>query len=143
MAAGEDQPQAVVRDAVILQSVAGILLFALLESENLVETTGEARIAAHPIDRLVPRRADNPRARVARRSFARPLFERGGEGLLRHVFGKLEIADQSDQRGQDSAEFLAVEPLYAALAHAGAVKRELIRLDGAGPASHRPDWPDF
>ena len=42
---------------------------------------------------------------------ARPLLERGGEGLLQRVLGEVEVAQQPDEGGEGARALLAVEGL--------------------------------
>jgi len=57
--------------------------------------------AAQPIDRPAPRRGGNPRSRVGRQAIARPVLERGDEGVLDRFLGQVEVADSPDQAGDD------------------------------------------
>ena len=85
----------------------------LLLAGNLVQTREElglARehpVAPDPVDRPVPRGRHEPRRRVARHSVARPSLESRRHGVLESVLGKLEIAEDRHQRGEDAATFLA------------------------------------
>jgi hypothetical protein len=63
-------------------------------------------VAPQPVDRLVAADIDQPRARISRDAFARPLHERGREGILHGVLGELEVAKEADQGGQNAAPFV-------------------------------------
>ena len=76
----------------------GFDLFALGEKPH---------VAPQPVDRLVAADIDEPGARISRDAFARPLHERGSEGILHGVLGELKVAKQADQRGQNAAAFVA------------------------------------
>jgi hypothetical protein len=56
----------------------------------------EALVAGQAVDGFVPRRADQPRARVRGRPFGRPFLQRNGIRLLQHFFGEVKIAQQTD-----------------------------------------------
>jgi hypothetical protein len=63
------------------------------------------------VDRLEPPGRDQPRPRVGRHAVARPLFGGGDEGFVQPLLGKIEIADESDQRGEDAPRLGAVDVL--------------------------------
>ena len=102
MATGEDEPQAIVGNLV------GIVVRLLGHVGRLgrgvrVELLLEPRPAADPVDRLVARRLDDPRARELGDTGGRPLVDRGREGSPGGLFRHVEIADEADQCGHDPA----------------------------------------
>jgi hypothetical protein len=72
---------------------------------------GEGATAPDAIDRTAASRRDEPCARIRRRAFARPAFRCGGEGLLRGFLGKVEVAEEADERSEDTAPLVAEDPL--------------------------------
>ena len=97
VAAREDQAEPVLRHRRIL------LLGRQLEMpRDLLLLLREPRAPADPVDRLVPRGGDQPARRIRRRAGHRPLLDRDRERLLERLLGHVEIAQEADQRGQDS-----------------------------------------
>ena len=74
---------------------------------DLLALGEKAHVPPQTIDRLVAADIDEPGAGICRDAFARPLNERGGEGILHRIFGEFEIAEQAYQRGQNAAAFIA------------------------------------
>jgi hypothetical protein len=68
---------------------------------------GQRAIAANAIDRPVARRRYQPCGRVGGDSIARPTLRGDREGLLRGLLGEVEVAEEVDQGGQDTAPLLA------------------------------------
>ena len=100
MAAGEDQPQAIIDDRAVLALV-GVLL--AIEPHQLRQPICSIRhrpVAAHPIDRPPPRGDREPRARPGGDAVAPPRADRVGERVLHGVLRQLKIAHMSDQRRQ-------------------------------------------
>jgi hypothetical protein len=62
------------------------------EQRGFVEWRLEALAASQPVDRLVLRGLEQPRARMIGRPVRRPLLERGGERFLRGLFGQRKVA---------------------------------------------------
>jgi hypothetical protein len=109
VAAGEDQPQAVVGDRGRLVHL-GLLGGCFVDPHQLGEALGPAvgRLsAADPVDRLAPRRRRQPGAWAGRDAVATPGRERRLERVLHRVFGQGEVADLADQRRQHGAALLA------------------------------------
>ena len=67
----------------------------------------ERAVAANPVDRAIARRDEEPGPRVGRQSVARPARHRDREGVLRGFLGELEVAEEADQCGQDTAPLVA------------------------------------
>ena len=102
VAAGEDQPEQVVRDLrriVVGRRDDGVRAGAAVRLDLLRET----RPAADAVDRLVPGGLDDPRAGRSRDTLARPLRHRAREGFLGRLLGQVEVADEPDERGDDPA----------------------------------------
>jgi len=111
MAAGEDQAQALVgHRALRFSRDRTVLVFG--DATQFVQLFNEAPVTPHPIDRLVTRRAHDPRARVRGHAVARPLRERRSKSVLRRLLRQVEVADQADYGGEDPPELLVVEALY-------------------------------
>jgi hypothetical protein len=68
---------------------------------------GQGAVAADAVDRAVPGRGDQPGARVVRRPLSGPALGGDRERLLSGLLGELEVAEEADQVGQDTAPLLA------------------------------------
>ena len=104
MAAGEDQPQAVVLDRlgvglVFRSEGLGVVFFQRIE----------ARAAPDRVDRLEAPGRDEPGARIAGNAFVRPLLERRAEGVGERLLREVEVAKQAHQRGKHTPRFGAVD----------------------------------
>jgi hypothetical protein len=111
MATGEDQPQHVVIEC---RGRVGFISAESIELDlvaQLVLLLAKSDLPAHAVDRLVASDIDEPGARIGRRIFAGPSFERHRESILQRILGKIEIADEADQRGQRTAR-LVTEYLF-------------------------------
>jgi hypothetical protein len=111
MAAGEDQPQAVVSDQwrVLWQ---GILLGGRwLERLELLLLLGAAALAPEPVDCLVARGGRDPGARVVRDAALGPDLQGDDEGLLDRVLGEVEVAENADQRGDRPSRLVAEQAI--------------------------------
>ena len=101
MAAGEDQPQAVVGIGhVIVLGFRGVR--GRLEPGQPLEDpllVLEVAFPAEPVDRAVTGDPRDPRARVGRRALPRPALERDRERVLDRILGGVEVAEDADQRG--------------------------------------------
>src|SRR5256885_17205886 len=104
MAAGEDQAQAVVYCAIGLTSVPAsvpalvrVLVCPLARhgDDPLVEHGAAAQV----VDRLEAAGAHEPGTRMRRHAGSRPLLERGDEGIVKRLFGDVEVTEEADQRG--------------------------------------------
>src|SRR5207249_3009772 len=72
---------------------------------------GQDALAAEPVDCLVPRGGDDPRARVRRDAVPGPPLECNGEGLLDGVLGEVEVAERMRECGDGTAPLLAERAL--------------------------------
>ena len=107
VAAGEDQLEPLVRERrVVHRSV--LRRLGHLEQPRL---RGQGALAADPVDRPVARRRDEPGARVRRDPVPRPALRGDRERLLRGFLGEVEVAEEADQRGQDTAPLVAEDLL--------------------------------
>ena len=68
-------------------------------------------LAADPVDRAVPRRDHEPCTRVGGHPVAGPALGRDRERLLSGLLGKVEIAEEADQAGEDTAPLVAEDLL--------------------------------
>ena len=101
--AGENQPQAVVCDIVVLD-------LAQLERHIRPVSHFAARLA-QPVDRLEPAGGDEPGARIGGRAFDRPALDRRGECVLKRLLGEVKVAEETNQGGENATGFGAVERL--------------------------------
>ena len=104
MAAGEDQPQPIVRDGAVVDLV---LLARGHERLELAHLVLERPGAPDPVDGLVPRRGRDPGARVARQPTLRPDLERDQERILDGFLGEVEVAEDADERRDRPSRLLA------------------------------------
>ena len=102
--AGEDEAQPVVFDATV---VGDPRLTRWSQHRDLLQLRGARRGAAQPVDRAIPGRGREPRARHARDAVARPSLERAREGFLRALLGDVPVARDPDQRRDDATPLLA------------------------------------
>jgi hypothetical protein len=100
--AREDQAEAVVLDALFIRPRAGVDDGDVDLVAPLVQRI-EPRAAAHAVDRLEASGGHEPRARIRRHAFARPLLESGPERVVQRFLGDVEVAEQADQRREDAA----------------------------------------
>jgi hypothetical protein len=68
-------------------------------------------VAPDPVDCAVASGGDEPAPRILRRAVPRPTLGRDRECLLRGLLGELEIAEETDQRGDDAAPLVAEDLL--------------------------------
>ena len=67
---------------------------------------GECAVTTNPVDCPVARRRRQPRARVGRLAGSRPALGGDRERLLRGFLGEIEVTEEADQVGEDTAPFL-------------------------------------
>ena len=97
VAAGEDQPQAVVGELLALHGLLLCLRPQPLEAGEDLGLHLERALAAQPVDRAVAGDPGDPGARVVGQPVARPSFERNHEGVLNRLLGEVEVAEDADQ----------------------------------------------
>src|SRR5258708_25077215 len=64
---------------------------------SLCLAAGPGRLAAQPVERLVPRGGDDPATRVRRHPVAWPAFGGDGERLLDRVLRDVDVAEDAGQ----------------------------------------------
>lgn len=102
MAAGEDEAKTVVGDfdGVVVRNFSDGREAILHERLDLLV---ETLFASDAVDGFVAGGLDDPGAgEIGHAGFA-PLHERGGKGFLCRLFGEIEVADEPDEDGDDSA----------------------------------------
>jgi hypothetical protein len=107
MTTREDQTKAVVGDPTHVALVSFERL-ELGEPRERIGTLGERALTAEAVDRAVPCRRRDPRARVPRHAAAGPRAQRLGERLLYGVLGQVEVSEDPDQ-GRDRPPLLLPE----------------------------------
>jgi hypothetical protein len=107
VAAGEEQPQAIVRDLVHVVSHR-LELGDLRGGRRLLASDP---LASQPIDRPVARRREQPRRRVLRDATAGPVAERLLAGLLPGLLGEVEVVRDADQGRDGASSVVAVGAL--------------------------------
>jgi hypothetical protein len=109
MAAGENEPQAIVLDGFAVRW-SGLVddCFHLLGD---ILHRVEPRASAYAIDGLEAPGGYQPRARIRRNAVARPLLECRPESNVQRLLGEIEVAQQPDQRGEDASRFGAIDHL--------------------------------
>ena len=109
MAAGEQQLQPFVGKHGIVQLI-HLGLPSLLRGEQ-AGLPGQRLLAADAVDRPVARRRDQPRSRVGWGPLARPAGGGDRESLLGGFLGEVEVAEETDQRGEDTPPVLPEDSL--------------------------------
>jgi hypothetical protein len=91
MAAGEDQSQPVVLDALIapLRRITRCGVGALRESG---QRCIEPRAPPHGVDGLETPSRNEPRSRIVGHAFLWPLIERSRESIVQRLLGEIEVA---------------------------------------------------
>jgi hypothetical protein len=102
VAAGEDQLEPLVGDGGLL--VVGELLGACEQ----LRLARERLLAPDPVDRRVAGRRDDPGARIARRSLARPALGRADEGVLYRVLGEIEVTEDAAEDRDRACALVAI-----------------------------------
>jgi hypothetical protein len=95
VAAGEDEPQPVVRDGAVVDLV---LLAGGHERLELADLVLEPLRPPDAVDRLVARGGGDPRAGIARQAALGPDLERDEEGVLDGLLGEVEVTEHPDER---------------------------------------------
>ena len=103
MTAGENEAEAVIDHVVVLD------LGSLLRD---IEFTGDfAPALAQPVDRTEASRRNQPGPRAGRYAFYRPALDRRRERILKRLLGEIEVAEETNQSGQNAAGFGPVDRL--------------------------------
>src|SRR5215213_219991 len=110
MTAGEDQAQPVILDFLVglFQGVVRVGTGLLSE---IIQRGINAGITAQRVNRLEAPGRNEPGARIGRYSIPRPLFHCNPESVLQGVFGKVKIAEQTDQGGKYAARLRPVKAI--------------------------------
>ncbi len=74
---------------------------------------GERAVAPDAVDGPVARGGDEPGAWVGRRAVAGPALRGDRERLLRGFLGELEVAEEADERSEDTAPLVAEDLVEA------------------------------
>jgi hypothetical protein len=106
MAAREDQLEPLIGDRRLVHFVLNCLRH--IEQAGL---RGQRPIAADVVDCAVARGRHEPGARIRGRSLSRPALGRDRERLLGGFLGEVEVAEEADQGGEDTAPLFAEDPL--------------------------------
>ncbi len=108
MAAGEDQPQAIVLDPLIVVRLRGTgTLGQPLQDRR--EPGVERRPAAQAINRPEPARRDEPGARIGRHALHGPALQRRRERVLHRLLGEVEVSKEPDERREDAARVGSIQ----------------------------------
>jgi hypothetical protein len=106
MTAGEDETEAIVLDAVVVQRFG--FVGNRLDLLGHVLHRVEPRMAAYAVDGLEAAGGHKPRARICGHAIARPLLERRPERVVQGFLGEIEITEQADQCGEDATRLRAI-----------------------------------
>jgi hypothetical protein len=106
MAAGEDQPQAVVAHRSLLDG-----LGAGVQQRGLGVPVVARGLAAQAVDRAVAGGGDDPARRARRHAALGPAPHGLGEGVLDRVLGDVEIAEDAGEDGDGTAVLGAEDTL--------------------------------
>ena len=111
MAAGEDQPETIVRETRVhrILSVCGSTFYLDQHPEGFLFAY-EVLGATQAIDRLAAGRGREPRSRVGG-YVSLPRGQRRGDRVLDRIFSELEVTDLANQCGQDQPVFLAEDTI--------------------------------
>src|SRR5690606_34761692 len=104
--AGKDKPKAIILEGVYVPLVTP---GALDRARHLLDRFVEARASAYSVDCLEAAGRYEPGTRIPRKALLRPLLRRGHEGFLERILGKVEISQQPDEGGQNTARFPPID----------------------------------
>ena len=102
MAAGEDQAQSIVLDAFGIPWRRRVVDDGFDLLGDILDGV-EPRAPAYAVDGLEATGRDEPGSRVGRHAITRPLLERRAKRIVQCLLGEVEVAKQTDQRGEDAA----------------------------------------
>src|SRR4029453_7403759 len=108
MATGEDQAEPVVLDVLEL-SGDGADGFRRQALGELRLRSVESGAAAHGVDSLEAPGGNEPGSWIGGRAVARPLLDRGREGVMQRLLGEVKAPEQADEGGQDAARLGPVD----------------------------------
>src|SRR5919108_5757182 len=99
MATGEDQPQPVVLNALVVPRC-GVLSSRVDGFSDIVQRV-EPGTPAHAVDSFEATGRDQPCPGIDGHALPRPLFQCGSKGFMQCLLGEVEVAEQADQGGED------------------------------------------
>ena len=110
MTAREDQPQAVVFDAVVILRgrITGV---GIPPRGDLAERRIEAGTPAHGVNRLEAAGRHEPCSGIGWHSVGRPPLDRRRERIVHRLLGEIEVAEETDQRGEDASRVGSIDGL--------------------------------
>src|SRR6516225_8504727 len=107
MAAGEDQPEPIVFDALIVERRSGARLTVELFADPSLRRI-ETNASSHRVDALETAGGNKPCSRIGGHALLWPTFQRCSKGVVKRVFSKVEVAEQSDQGPEASPRLRAI-----------------------------------
>ena len=111
-----------------------VALGALVEERGLGVAVIAGCLAAQAVDGAVAGGRGDPAARVRRQSGRRPPLARDDERLLDHLFGDVDVAEETDQGGDDPSGLLTEDPFEVgcvSTAGTGRLRRRRLVLERA------------
>jgi hypothetical protein len=108
MTAGEYEPEAIVRQRLLVRDIQLVRHAQCLQGLELRPLGLEDPFAPQAVDRAVARDPGDPRAGVLGKPVDRPAFDRDNERLLDGLLGGVEAAENADQ-GRDRPPGLVPE----------------------------------
>ena len=115
VAAGEDQPQHVVAERIVVRVGRRSLARDRGLGLDIALLGAQPDLTPDAVDCLVAPDVDEPCARVFRHRG--PLFERGRECVLHGLLGEFEVTDEADQRRQNATRLVTENLFDLAFAH--------------------------
>src|SRR5437763_5638707 len=107
MAAGEDQPQAIVGDRAVIRLARMLCGLQARKLREAVGAIGQRAAPAKAVDGAPARGSCQPGSRITRYPVARPCGNGRRESVLHGILGQLKVADMAYQRRQRSGPMLA------------------------------------
>jgi hypothetical protein len=107
MATREDQPQAIVFDALV--GAERRIVGNRFDHLGHVLDRVEARAPADSVDCLEASRGHEPGAGIRRHAFARPLLQSRAECVVQRFLGNVEVAEQADERREHAPRLGAID----------------------------------
>ena len=106
MATGENEAETIVLERLIVQRDRVNRRFE--SSRQFCDRCIEPGAPAQDIDRLEPSSGDEPRERITGQPVARPTLDRGRECFVQRLLSQVEVADEANECGQNTARVRAV-----------------------------------
>src|SRR3954468_12125917 len=114
MAAGEDQPQLIILDALLVFPCERILDREIRGRAGVIERT-KSRAGARAADRFKSSCGQEPRSRIGRHAITGPLLECGAKRFVQRLLGEIEIPEQADQCCEHAAGLRHVQRIHCRL----------------------------